>query len=121
MADSFILCSHQAFKTHIKSIVVFIHKDDRMEVAQGQFADKEGGGGDLTCLESRMSFLQVRASMLMKEKLRQVWSATCVNWREITHIRLEASLQLTVRYHSGGSMKLNTCNLLLPHIVFFIT
>ncbi len=29
MADSFILCSHQTFKTHIKSIAVFIHKDDR--------------------------------------------------------------------------------------------
>jgi hypothetical protein len=43
MADSFILCSHQAFKTHIKSITVFIHKDDRMEVAQGGFANKEKG------------------------------------------------------------------------------
>ncbi len=42
MADSFILCSHQAFKTHIKSIAVFIHKDDRMEVAQGRFTKKEG-------------------------------------------------------------------------------
>jgi hypothetical protein len=33
-AESFILCGHQAFRTHIKSIAVFIHKDDRMEVAQ---------------------------------------------------------------------------------------
>jgi hypothetical protein len=33
LAESFILCGHQAFKTHIKSIAVFIHKDDRMEVA----------------------------------------------------------------------------------------
>jgi hypothetical protein len=44
MADSFILCSYQAFKTHIKSIAVFIHKDDRMEVAQGRFTNKEGEG-----------------------------------------------------------------------------
>jgi hypothetical protein len=35
LADSFILCGHQAFRTHIKNIAVFIHKDDRMEVAQG--------------------------------------------------------------------------------------
>jgi hypothetical protein len=42
MADSFILCSHQAFKTHRKSIAVFIYEDDRMEVAQGRFANKEG-------------------------------------------------------------------------------
>jgi hypothetical protein len=76
MADSFILCSHQAFKTHIKSIAVFIHKDDRMEVAQGRFANKEGDG-DLTRLESGMSFLQVRASMSMKEKRRQVWRHLC--------------------------------------------
>ncbi len=66
MADSYILCSNQVFKTHIKSIAVFIHKDDRMEVAQGQFANKEEEG-DLTRLESTMPFLKVRASMSMKE------------------------------------------------------
>jgi hypothetical protein len=89
MANSFILCSHQAFKTHIKSIAVFIHKDDRMEVAQGRFANKEGDR-DMTRLESGMSFLQVRASMSMKEKLRQARSAMCVNQREKAHMRLEA-------------------------------
>ncbi len=89
LAESFILCGHQAFRTHIKSIAVFIHKDDRMEVAQGQFSNGEGEG-DLTRLESGMSFLQVRASMSMKEKLRQVSVAICVNWREIAHTRLEA-------------------------------
>ncbi len=26
LAESFILCGNQAFKTHIKSIAVFIHK-----------------------------------------------------------------------------------------------
>ncbi len=88
LAESFILCGHQAFKTHIKSIAVFIHKDDRMEVAQ-RFSDKEGEG-DLTRLESGMSFMQVRASMSMKEKLRQVRGAICVNRREIAHTRLEA-------------------------------
>jgi hypothetical protein len=88
MAESFILYGHQAFKTHIKSIAIFIHKDDQMEVAQGRFANKEGEG-DLTRLESGMSFLQVRASMFMKEKVRQVRSAICVNRREIAHTRLE--------------------------------
>jgi hypothetical protein len=33
LAESFILCGHQAFRTHIKNIAVFVHKDDRMEVA----------------------------------------------------------------------------------------
>ncbi len=89
LAESFILCGHQAFKTHIKSIAVFIHKDDRMEVVQGRFSNKEGEG-DLTRLESGMPFMQVRASMSMKEKLRQVRGAICVNRREIAHTRLEA-------------------------------
>jgi hypothetical protein len=35
LAESFILCGHQAFKTHIKNIAVFVHKDDRMEAAKG--------------------------------------------------------------------------------------
>jgi hypothetical protein len=89
LVESFILCGHQALRTHIKNIAVFIHKDDRMEVAQGRFSDKEGEG-DLTRLESGMSFMQVRASMSMKEKLRQVRGAICVNRREIAHTRLEA-------------------------------
>jgi hypothetical protein len=45
------------------------------------------GEGDLTRLESSMSFMQVRASMSMKEKLRQVRGTICVNRREITHTR----------------------------------
>ncbi len=89
LAESFILCGHQAFRTHIKNIAVFIHKDDRMKIAQGRFSGKEGEG-DLTRLESGMSFMQVRASMSMKEKLRQVKGAICENRREIAHMRLEA-------------------------------
>jgi hypothetical protein len=89
LAESFILCEHQAFRTHIKNIAAFVHKDDRMEVAQGRFSGKEGEG-DLTRLESGMSFMQVRASMSMKEKLRQVRGAICENRRQIAHTRLEA-------------------------------
>jgi hypothetical protein len=55
---------------------------------RGHFNDKEGKG-DLTRLESGMSFMQVRASMSMKEKLRQVRGAICVNRREIAQTRLE--------------------------------
>jgi hypothetical protein len=89
LAESFILSGHQAYRTHIKNIAVFIHKDGRMQVAQGHFTGKEGEG-DLTRLESGMSFMQVRASMSRKEKLRQVRGAICVNRRQIAHTRLEA-------------------------------
>jgi hypothetical protein len=89
VAESFIVCGHQAFRTHIKNIAVFVHKDNRMEVAQGHFSGKEGEA-DLTRLESGMSFMQVRASMSMKEKLRQVRGAICENRRDIARTRLEA-------------------------------
>jgi hypothetical protein len=89
LVESFILCGHQAYRTHIKNIAVFIHKDERMQVAQGHFTGKEGEG-DLTRLESGMSFMQVQALMSMKEKLRQVRGAICVNRRQIAHTRLEA-------------------------------
>jgi hypothetical protein len=89
LAESFILCRHQAFRTHIKNIAVFVHKDDRMEVAQGRFSNKEGEAV-LTGLDSGMSFMQVRASMSMKEKLRQVRGAICENRRDIARTRLEA-------------------------------
>jgi hypothetical protein len=36
-AESFILCGHHAFKTHIKNITVFMHEDDRVEFAQSRF------------------------------------------------------------------------------------
>jgi hypothetical protein len=90
LAESFILCGHQAYRTHIKNIAIFINKDERMQVAQGHFMGRQGEG-DLTRLESGMSFMQVWASMSMKEKLRQVRGAICVNPRQIPHTRLEAS------------------------------
>jgi hypothetical protein len=89
IAESFILCGHQAFKTHIKSIAIFMHEDDQVKVAQGRFTDK-GSDVDLTRLESGTSLLHVKASMTMKEKLRQVRNAICMNRREIAHTRLEA-------------------------------
>jgi hypothetical protein len=62
IAESFILCGHQAYKTHIKSIAIFVHNDDRVMVATRRFTNK-GGGIDITRLESGMSFLQVKTSM----------------------------------------------------------
>jgi hypothetical protein len=30
IAEFFILCGHQAYKTHIQSITIFVHNDDRV-------------------------------------------------------------------------------------------
>jgi hypothetical protein len=37
-----------------------------------------------------MSFLQVKASLIMREKLRQVCSTICMNRREMAHTWLDA-------------------------------
>jgi ribosomal protein L24 len=57
---------------------VFVHRDDRVEVARGKFRDK-WSDINMTRLESGMSFIQVKASMTMREKLRQVRSTICMN------------------------------------------
>jgi hypothetical protein len=44
----------------------------------------------MTRLMSGMSFLQVKSSMTIKGKLRQVRSTICVNRRDIAQARLEA-------------------------------
>jgi hypothetical protein len=83
IAESFILSGHQAFKMHLKNIAVFMNEDDGVEVAQGRFTHKRSDV-DLTRLELGMSFLQVKASMTMKEKLRQVRNAICVSQLKAT-------------------------------------
>ncbi len=87
IAESSILCEHQAYKTYIKSIAFYIHNDDWVQVPCGHFTDK--GDIDMTQLESGMSFLKVKSSVTMKGKPRQVRSAICGNRREITHTWLE--------------------------------
>jgi hypothetical protein len=42
LTESFILCGHQAYRTHIKNIAVFIHKDERIQVAQGTSQIRRG-------------------------------------------------------------------------------
>ncbi len=49
IAEYFILCGHQAYKMHIKSIAIFIHNDDMVVVARGQLTDK-GSDIDMTRL-----------------------------------------------------------------------
>jgi hypothetical protein len=64
-----------------------MHKDDRVEVAQGRFTNK-GIDVDLTRLESGMSFLQVKASMTMKKKLMQVRNDTPGRYRKHYYVGL---------------------------------
>ncbi len=60
--------------------VRFRDNEDWVEVARGQFTDK-GSDINITHLELRISFLQIKLSMTNKEKLRQIRSTICVNRR----------------------------------------
>ncbi len=74
LAESFILCRHLAYKTHINSFAVFVRGDDRFKIARRKFTDKESEKQmKMTRLESRMSL------MIMQEKLCNVRSVICLN------------------------------------------
>ncbi len=68
---------------------MLIHENVRVEEVHGKFTDK-GSDMDMTRLESGMSFLQVNASMRMREKLMQIRSSKCIN-RQDAHTRLEVA------------------------------
>ena len=58
-----------ALRTHIANIAVFAHQDPRMEVASGA---REVEATDTTRLESIISFQQIKSSMKLHDKIRQV-------------------------------------------------
>jgi hypothetical protein len=58
-------------------------------VATGRFKDQPART-DATKLETMMSFLQIRASVGLHEKIRQVRHEICQNRRETAQVRLEA-------------------------------
>ncbi len=72
----------------LKSIVVFVHSDNRVKGAR-VFTDN-GNNINMTRFESGMSFLQVKDFFTMMEKLPQVRGTICVNRREIAYTRLDA-------------------------------
>jgi hypothetical protein len=85
----FVLCGNSALHTHIPNIAVFAHQDHQMEVATGRFKDQPAGT-DMTKLETTMSFLQIKASVGLHEKIQQVRHEICQNRRETAQVRLEA-------------------------------
>ncbi len=116
----FVLCGNSALRTHIPNIAIFAHQDPRMEVASGKHLEEDL---DTTRLESTMSFLQIRASMSLQEKIRQVRYEICQSWRETAFVQLEAIaeadnpyslLQIFGRGHviakSGAVAYMTRCN-----------
>ncbi len=89
LTESFLLWGRAAMHTHIKNIVIFFHPMSGMQVASGKFSTTTGEAR-VTRLESEVSFLQVKATMSLKECIRQVKAEICDNRRQIAHVRLES-------------------------------
>jgi hypothetical protein len=84
-----ILCGQAAQTTHIENIAVFFHPMEQIEVASGKF-NMVTTEAEFTRLGSELSFLQIRATMLLQETIRQVKAEICENRKEIAHTRLES-------------------------------
>jgi hypothetical protein len=89
LSEQFLMCGSAAYKTHVKNLILFVHPHASMQVATGKFTSAPDAT-DVTRLETELSFLQVRNSMALAQKLRQVKAEICANRREIAHTRLEA-------------------------------
>ncbi len=71
LKETMILCRRAAQTTHIKSIAVFFHPMEQIEVASGK-VNMVTVEAEFTRLESELSFLQVRSTMTLQETIRQV-------------------------------------------------
>jgi hypothetical protein len=60
-----------------------------MEVATGKFVEQPARA-DMTKFETSMSFLHIKTSMGLHEKIQQVRHKICQNRREMAQVRLEA-------------------------------
>jgi hypothetical protein len=89
LKETMILCGWAAQTTHIKSIAVFFHPMEQIKVASGKF-NMVTTDAEFTCLESELSFLQVRATMSLQETIHQVKAEICENCKQAAHTRLES-------------------------------
>jgi hypothetical protein len=67
----FLLCGNSTFHTHISNITASAHQDHRLEVTMGKFPEMPVGT-DVTCLDSLISFLQIKSSINFHEKIWEV-------------------------------------------------
>jgi hypothetical protein len=89
LKETMILCGRAAQTTHIKSIAVFFHPMEQIEVASGKF-NMVTTEAEFTRLEAELSFLQVRSTMTLRETIRQVKAEIYEDRKQIAHTRLES-------------------------------
>ncbi len=89
LKETMILCGRAAQTTHIKSIAVFFHPMEQIEVASGKF-NMVTSEAKFTRLELELRCLQVRSTMTLQETIRQVNAEICEDRKQIAHTRLES-------------------------------
>ena len=62
--------------------MIFFHPMSGIQVASSKFSTATGEA-EVTGLESEVSFLQVKATMSLKERIRQVKAEICDNRRQM--------------------------------------
>jgi hypothetical protein len=82
LKETMILCGQAAQTTHIKSIAVFFHPMEQIEVASGKF-NMVTTETEFTRLDSELSFLQVRSTMTLQETIRQMKAEICEDRKQI--------------------------------------
>jgi hypothetical protein len=103
LKETMMLCGRAAQTTHIKSIAVFFHPMEQIEVGSGKF-NMMTTEAEFTRLESELSFLQVRATMTLQETIRQVKAEICEEHKQIAHTRLESIAGLRTPTVSCGCL-----------------
>jgi hypothetical protein len=71
LKETMILCGREAQTTHIKSIALFFHPMEQIEVATGEF-NMVLTEAEFTRLELELSFLPVRSTLTLQDTIRQV-------------------------------------------------
>jgi hypothetical protein len=89
LKETMILCRRASQTTHLKSIAVFFHPMEQIEVASGKF-NIVTTEAEFIRLESELSFLQVRSTMTLQATIRQVKAEICEDRKQIPHTRLES-------------------------------
>ncbi len=90
LKETMILLGQAAQTTHIKNIAVFFHPIEQIEVALGKFS-MVTTEAKFTRLESELSFLQVRSTMMLQETIHQVKAEICEDRKQVAHTRLEST------------------------------
>ncbi len=73
----------------IKNIAGLFHPMKQIEVASGKF-NMVTTEAEIARLESELSFLQVKSTMMLQETILQVKAEICEDGKQIAHTRLES-------------------------------